>query len=615
MQSLMVLVCILCGFLATLIMSGCSSDDNDNGNGNNETLVTVQGKVDDGTVTSPLANAPCRFVQPDGAQLTTTTSDSNGAFNLAVPPEVQGFVECTPAGLPNLRLATFVSTVGILAGSIIPDNGLEEVSPRTTVIANIIVQTTPANPQARKVALLKALAAQDPDLTVLANAAVELFNALLEQETIEASFSDAVTGDSGEDDGGTGDSGGATGDAGDGAEFSPFLRTPCAFVTDLRGNSALHDLLRDGTVDLPALQPIADAITQDAAMIREAFARFFPGDLALLANGQPLRATTDANGTYFLPIPSATPGFVSCTPEPDLTVSTFVRARQVGETLNDQDVLPPSHFFAAFILPQLSPPDLLTVANNYLIDIGELRIPTAGIVRVETVPTANGRRIADTDGDGLVCSLRKTALEAAIAYPAAGAAAYMSTALFKTLLIEARNPATANYETILTDILTRTDAQGNPLVTVLETDLVHGGISERRATVLAPLLNTCIRAGLDQILGLGVPEIRILRAGRIRATVQNAQEGRLPNALVTVQGDFIETSSRCTAFVSSSTKRMVCRTDAAGLVTFVLLGTRTFAPTPVRLTAESEDDTLVTQMQAEVVPPATIDRTLTVTPR
>ena len=252
----------------------------------------------------------------------------------------------------------------------------------------------------------------------------------------------AAGSDSGSGNSGGSDAGGAAGATGDGAELSPFANAQCEFVLDPHGDTALEDLLLNGAVDRPDLQPIAAAFTPDAG-IPQASARLFPHGLQRLgSNRQPLRTTTDAQGAYFLPVPAATAGFVSCTPGPLLTVSAFVPARQPGEILLGQDVSPSSQIFTSFIFPQLPSPAVQAVKRNFLTDIGALHTPSGGIVRMETVTTPAGRMIADTDGDGLVCSLRiRDPQEGAIQYVDAGAMSYTAIALFKALLIEARNPA------------------------------------------------------------------------------------------------------------------------------------------------------------------------------
>jgi hypothetical protein len=95
---------------------------------------------------------------------------------------------------------------------------------------------------------------------------------------------------------------------------------------------------------------------------------------------------------------------------------------------------------------------------------------------------------------------------------------YTAVALFKALLIEARNPASASYETILTNVLTRKDATGSPRVEILEEDLRAGGVPVGRATELAAHLNTCLRFGVERVLGTQLP--RSVRTGRFRVTVR-----------------------------------------------------------------------------------------------
>src|SRR5206468_3334785 len=143
-------------------------------------LVTLQGRVDDGLGTSPIAHAQCRFTTLKGDQIATATANSNGVFHFDTLLDSTGWLVCTPGGFPNLALTTFVSTVGGVPGGILPAHGLEEVSPRTTVIAEILAQTAPSDLQARKAELVAALQAHDPDLTLLVKAATDLFNAMLQ---------------------------------------------------------------------------------------------------------------------------------------------------------------------------------------------------------------------------------------------------------------------------------------------------------------------------------------------------------------------------------------------------------------------------------------------------
>ena len=101
-----------------------------------------------------------------------------------------------------------------------------------------------------------------------------------------------------------------------------------------------------------------------------------------------------------------------------------------------------------------------TIEDNFLADIGNLREPSRGVVRLETVQTADGLNIADTNGDGVACAFVGGTPAGPALYPAAEGAAFISTALFKALLVEARNPAILSYADILTNILTRTNQGG-----------------------------------------------------------------------------------------------------------------------------------------------------------
>jgi hypothetical protein len=581
--------------------------------------------VDDGTATSPIANAQCRFVDRNSSLLATVTANGNGEFDLAVPPDVQGFIGCNPPGFPNLTLVTFVSTVGIAAGETLPEQGREEVSPRMTLIANNIVQTAASDPEGLKVELLAALEAQNPDLTMLAGAATALFNALLQAQITDVDFG-AGSGDNGgeesggsdEDSGGGSSNGGIDGEAGDGTEASPLANAQVEFVLDSRGDTALENLLLDGSLDSdrPELQAIAANVQQDAR-IKEAFARVFTHGMQPLVNGQPLRTTTDATGRYFLPVLPNTPGFVRVAPTPNLTISTFVRGRQPGETLTQQNVSPALHVFTAFIIPQLTFQDVQAVQDNFRADIGDLEVPTAGIVRLETVATPAGREIADIDGDGLVCSLRiNNPQEGFIDYVDAGATSYTAIALYKALLVEARNPASASYEAILADVLTRTDATGTARVEVLPGDLLAGGVPDRRATELAARLNKCIQFGVEQILGTSLP--RMVRAGRFRVAVRDTSGVPVPNVRVggvgniTAASECQDTQGRNVPPVARAANLIVCNADEAGRSIFILEGGVPLESTLVRWSVRTATGTLLGEVNAPFVPSTTTDAVVTV---
>ena len=112
--------------LLVLTLWSCGGDS-DNGAGQppaSSSAVTIAGKVDDGTLTSPLVNATCRFVDSNGTQGAQATTDGSGVFRLSVLPGLQGFISCTPPGKLHLALSTFVSTVGKVAGETIQQEDL-----------------------------------------------------------------------------------------------------------------------------------------------------------------------------------------------------------------------------------------------------------------------------------------------------------------------------------------------------------------------------------------------------------------------------------------------------------------------------------------------------------
>ena len=142
---------VLVGLFFVLILSGCDDDGDDRGIDGEPMGVTIQGIFDDGTTTSPIGNAPCRFVDQNGMSLATTTSASDGSFSLQeVPPDVQGFIRCAPSTMRRLTLAAFVSTEGRAVGEIIVG---ENVSPASNIVAQLVARTAAADQQSRKATL------------------------------------------------------------------------------------------------------------------------------------------------------------------------------------------------------------------------------------------------------------------------------------------------------------------------------------------------------------------------------------------------------------------------------------------------------------------------------
>lgn len=541
--------------LLVLTLWSCGGGS-DNGAGQppaNPNAVTVAGKVDDGTLTSPLVNATCRFVDSNGTQGAQATTDGSGVFRLSVPPGLQGFISCTPPGKLHLALSTYVSTVGKVPGETIPARGFEEISPRTTVIATLIAREKPANAQARKEELLTALAAGDPTLTPLVEAAVVVYQPL-QTAAIDVPFD--TTADEGGSGGGSasgggtgnaGDSpdGGATGAVGDGAELSPVPNAVCTFALEVEGEpfvpSVLQDLFANGRVTRPDMQAIASQVNQalegrDTA-IRTAFATLFPTGF-----GSPLQTVaTGANATYFLAVPAGVEGFVRCYP-PDqkgLVLVTFVRARQVGETLTEQNVTPSATMFSAHIAPMLLQ-DLPTTQANYVADTTGLRV---GIAQSNGNISAFLMQGVDQVRDVGVSWV-----------------AFAATSLYASLFKGAIN---ADYLTAMEGLV----LQGE----VDPAQLVQQGVSSQQAKAVADLVNFSINDAARQV---GADPQAVLSTAHI---------------VVPVSGTGLQGA---TVDLQSSTSALRCvkcpvATDQNGVATLTLAGVPRDQAVTVTLTASS----------------------------
>src|SRR5215470_11654616 len=128
------MICLLLGL--SMVMVRCGGGGGENASDGSPpaapTAVTIQGIVSDGTPTSPIAQARCRFVaQPDGQQGgASAVADTAGNFTLQISPEEQGLIECQHPTLATLALSAFVSTIGVVAGTTMT----VEVSPASNVI-------------------------------------------------------------------------------------------------------------------------------------------------------------------------------------------------------------------------------------------------------------------------------------------------------------------------------------------------------------------------------------------------------------------------------------------------------------------------------------------------
>ncbi len=311
--------------------------------------VVVAGRAHAGTPARPLAQAPCRFVdQQDRQSIARATTNEVGGFEFAIPVERQGFILCHPAAIPSLTLSGFLSTLGRAEGTRIAN---EDVTPASSVIADVIRANNLVDPQARKVELLAELAREEADISALVDAATLVYQRLFEAGIgSDADFSG--DGDDGGDEGGAdGDDGGADGEAGDGGEFSPLPGALCTFSLDaaglVRANTILADLYADGQIDRLDLQAVAATINaaldaERRSAITKAVATLFPigtgPAIATIADG-PDSATP---GRYFLPTPAGVPGVVTCTPVnlDQLVLNTCLRARAPNEVLSNEDVTP-----------------------------------------------------------------------------------------------------------------------------------------------------------------------------------------------------------------------------------------------------------------------------------
>jgi hypothetical protein len=187
-------------FLLTGTLTSCGGGGDDE-NGDIPMLIDVliRGVNGDGTDTSPIGGATCRLVDFSGSviadidgNLIQAETDGNGVFEFdKVPPDIEGFILCTPPGLSRLTLSSFTSTVGAVPG---PNLFEEDVLPQTTVVANIVHEID----ETGEVNNLKQLDSDllrdtfnepDSNVAILADGAVVLFNQMLDNQVDGIRFS------------------------------------------------------------------------------------------------------------------------------------------------------------------------------------------------------------------------------------------------------------------------------------------------------------------------------------------------------------------------------------------------------------------------------------------
>nr|MDJ0783782.1 BACON domain-containing carbohydrate-binding protein [Desulfosarcinaceae bacterium] len=561
------------------------------GGGGGETdpkKVTITGVVDDGGASSTIPSAICRFVDRGGVEHDedicelTSGAQLDGRFQLSVAPGVQGYIYCGPRSMTHLNLTTFSSTVGFQAGDVKPN---ENVTPVTTVAADIIRFEQPSDPETRKGQLV--LQAQsDPNLQLVTTLAGRLYRAMLAEQVNTSLGNDHGDGGDPDPDGRDSD-GGVGGDAGDGADFSPLANAACAFVVgdDFETAQPIHatalaDLLVDGKLNRPDLAALAEDVfhgmSDTSEEIQRAFAAVFPPD----GLGKALATTTNAAGEYFLRIPPNLPGYVRCVPEnsQQLVLGTYVPGRAYGEVRDDEHVSPATTVFSAVIAPQLSR-DLKTVKENYQNDIAGLEV----LLDWPDYPAGSLQGF--------------TAKTEAATNPEVGLVAFSATALFNIFY---KNALDVDYLAALADMVD--NAPADPQNPVDPAFLEGQAIPAARAQALADIVNSSVDATATE---LGTALDAGLSTARIQVTVMSAADGSglIPGATVT-----IDTTGHpdltCTAGCGDET-------DARGQLTLTLSGVPGGVATPVTVSVSGVPGYAPTTIRTQVVAFATVDLDVT----
>ncbi len=471
-----------------------------------EENVTITGIMDDGTDNSPIPDAVCRFLNAAGAEVHSDVTDATGAFRLVVTPDVQGHIVCHPRRTPSLALTTFSSTAGVGAGGSIRS---ENVTPATTVVADLLRQENPGDPEMRKAELLNDIVAgQDANLAIVVAMAERLYAAMYTQQ-INASFNGDRGRNGGDGGGSDSDVGGVSGDAGDGADFSPLAQATCEFVVGDRltagervTSAALADFIADGLLNRPDLAVVADQVNagSDPAAVRDAFSQVFSQGL-----GQPIATITDAQGRFELPVPPDMAGFIRCTPldRRELILGSYFRGRRVDETITGQTVTPATTVFSTEIAPYLQD-DLAIVQENFRDDKAGL------VVRL------NGPNLPDGPLIGISLGTETLPADNEV-----GLVAFAVTALFNAFN---KNGWDADFPAAIAHL------RQNAGVTAgfLESQ----GVPTDQSQNLADLVNAAINAAAAT---LGTDLATAWSSGRINVTVMNDVDGSLiPDAELAV---------------------------------------------------------------------------------
>lgn len=559
----------LAATLTLLILAACGGGGG-GGSDPDPTKVTITGVVDDGGHPSPIPNASCRFVDTDGQTLATDNCDLTGNFHLTVPPGVEGYIHCSPPAVPSLSLATFASTVGAVQGEVIDG---ENVTPATTVAADIIQLEESAHPEIRKNELLTAIVSKtDPNLEIVVAMATRLYRAMLAQQVNAGFRSGGHRGDGGEGNGGSdSDVGGASGDAGDGADFSPLAGAQCRFVSghdplsaEQAYPSAMADFLEDGELDRPDLAGLAATVTDDleldADQIRGAFAEVFSDGM-----GEAFVTTTDADGHYFMPVPANLPGFVLCTPQgrDQLTLATHVPGHSPGVILNDQHVTPATTAFSYVIAPQVEG-DLAGIKENFLADIAGLTVHLTG----DNLPEGPLAGIA-LGTDPLPSN------------PEVGLVAFTVTALYNVFY---KNGLDVDFAAIIAKLVDNRVVDPDYLETL--------GLPADQAAILGTAIDTAATA-LDTTLA------DALSTARVNVTVMNVDDNGslVPDALIDIPD--LEAPITCDGCTTA--------TDVNGQLTLTLSNIARDTAIPIAVTVSSVEGFEPVSAATEVVALVTVD--------